>query len=93
MAFFKKLKDRLFNSSSKLEKGLDAIVDDGGEVDEKTPVIEDAQVTVVAATTDVTPEPEPEPELNQNLKSSRRLNLPQRPVSWAGSLDARPPSR
>ena len=43
MAFFKKLKDRLFNSSSKLEKGLDAIVDDGGEVDEKTPVIEGAQ--------------------------------------------------
>ena len=62
MAFFKKLKDQLFNSSSKLEKGLDAIVDDGGEVDEKTPVIEDAQVTVVAATTDVTPEPEPETE-------------------------------
>ncbi|MGH1330788.1 MAG: signal recognition particle-docking protein FtsY [Paracoccaceae bacterium] len=31
MAFFKKLKDRLFKSSSKLEEGLEAIVGDGGE--------------------------------------------------------------
>lgn len=30
MAFFKKLKDRLFKSSSKIEDGLDAIVGDGG---------------------------------------------------------------
>ncbi|PVA09979.1 signal recognition particle-docking protein FtsY [Pelagivirga sediminicola] len=29
MAFFKKLKDRLFNSSSKLDEGLDAIMQDG----------------------------------------------------------------
>lgn len=29
MSFFGKLKDRLFNSSSKLEDGLDAIIDDG----------------------------------------------------------------
>ena len=33
MAFFKKLKDRLFRSSSKLEEGLDAIVEDGGVED------------------------------------------------------------
>ena len=31
MAFFKKLKEKLFKSSSKLEEGLDAIVEDGGE--------------------------------------------------------------
>ncbi len=30
MAFFSKLKDRLFKSSSKIEEGLDAIVEDGG---------------------------------------------------------------
>jgi fused signal recognition particle receptor len=30
MAFFKKLKDRLFKSSSKIEDGLDAIVEEGG---------------------------------------------------------------
>ena len=34
MSFFKKLKDRLFKSSSKLEEGLDAIVEDGGEAEE-----------------------------------------------------------
>lgn len=32
MAFFSKLKERLFKSSSRLEEGLDAIVEDGGEV-------------------------------------------------------------
>ncbi len=31
MAFFSKLKDRLFKSSSKLEEGLDAIVEEGAE--------------------------------------------------------------
>ncbi len=30
MSFFKKLKDRLFRSSSKLEEGIDHIVKDGG---------------------------------------------------------------
>ena len=34
MAFFKKLKERLFKSSSKIEEGLDAIVEDGGEEEE-----------------------------------------------------------
>ena len=34
MAFFKKLKDRLFKSSSKIEDGLDAIVEDGGVEEE-----------------------------------------------------------
>lgn len=33
MAFFKKLKDRLFKSSSKIDEGLEAIVSDGGEAD------------------------------------------------------------
>ena len=34
MAFFKKLKERLFKSSSKIDAGLDAIVEDGGEAEE-----------------------------------------------------------
>ena len=33
MAFFSKLKERLFRSSSKLDQGLDAIVEDGGSVE------------------------------------------------------------
>ncbi|QUJ77168.1 signal recognition particle-docking protein FtsY [Sulfitobacter albidus] len=35
MAFFKKLKDRLFKSSSKIDEGLEAIVSDGGEAEER----------------------------------------------------------
>ncbi|MFV0358837.1 signal recognition particle-docking protein FtsY [Tropicimonas sp.] len=44
MAFFSKLRDRLFKSSSKLEEGLDAIVSDGGaeEPAEATPRAEPA---------------------------------------------------
>ena len=37
MAFFSKLKERLFRSSSKLDEGLDAIVSDGGEVEAADP--------------------------------------------------------
>ncbi|KIC42352.1 cell division protein FtsY [Ruegeria sp. ANG-R] len=48
MAFFSKLKDKLFKSSSRLEEGLDAIVEDGGE---ETPTPDP-----------VIPEPEPEPQ-------------------------------
>lgn len=44
MAFFKKLKERLFKSSSKIEEGLDAIVQDGGETD-----VEDVVVDSVSA--------------------------------------------
>ncbi|PLS21974.1 signal recognition particle-docking protein FtsY [Neptunicoccus cionae] len=36
MSFFKKLKDRMFKSSSKIEEGLDAIVEDGGTTDTET---------------------------------------------------------
>jgi len=51
MAFFSKLKDRLFKSSSKIEEGLDAIVEDGG-----------TEETVAATPDPVIPEPEPEPQ-------------------------------
>ena len=37
MAFFSKLKERLFKSSSKIDEGLDAIVEDGGEVETGAP--------------------------------------------------------
>ena len=51
MAFFKKLKDRLFRSSSKIDAGLEAIIEDGGE-----------QEAVVAQET-VEPEHEPQVEV------------------------------
>ena len=64
MSFFKKLKDRLFKSSSKLDEGLEAIVADGGEAEAEVlagveaepgprPAPEQAPVEI--------PEPEPEP--------------------------------
>ncbi len=51
MAFFSKLKDRLFKSSSKLEQGLDAIVEDSAEAPQP-------EATVAAAPT---PAPTQEP--------------------------------
>ena len=72
MAFFSKLKDRLFKSSSKLEEGLDAIVEDGGEevaaeeavvevVEEPAPAPEEEP----APEPEVAPEPEPESEVEE----------------------------
>jgi fused signal recognition particle receptor len=33
MSFFRKLKDRMFKSSSRLEEGLDAIVEEGADAE------------------------------------------------------------
>jgi len=46
MAFFKKLKERMFKSSSKIDEGLDAIVSDGGAEDTVT---EDDAARIAAA--------------------------------------------
>ncbi|WP_146344631.1 signal recognition particle-docking protein FtsY [Falsiphaeobacter marinintestinus] len=54
MAFFTKLKDRLFKSSSKLEEGLDAIIEDGGE--------EEAVTAAPPPDPEPVPQPEPEPQ-------------------------------
>ena len=43
MAFFKKLKDRLFRSSSKLEDGLDSIVAEGGSLEQD--IVENPQTS------------------------------------------------
>ncbi|MEM8578607.1 MAG: signal recognition particle-docking protein FtsY [Pseudomonadota bacterium] len=61
MAFFKKLKDRLFKSSSKLDEGLGALVEDGGEVDapqappEQAPPAPVPEATPTASAPDVPP--------------------------------------
>lgn len=69
MAFFSKLKERLFKSSSKLEEGLDAIVEEGGETPAKIAAVEPeapevepavAEPEVAEALAD-TPDPEPTP--------------------------------
>ncbi|WP_299352102.1 signal recognition particle-docking protein FtsY [uncultured Shimia sp.] len=76
MAFFSKLKDRLFKSSSKLEEGLDAIVEDGGE--EVAPDLSAAEGVVAEPvvtpaepepTSEPVPAPEPEPTPEPNATS------------------------
>ncbi|MEM8553385.1 MAG: signal recognition particle-docking protein FtsY [Pseudomonadota bacterium] len=54
MSFFKKLKDRMFKSSSKLEDGLDAIVEEEGTVEPAAP-----EQTPVPTPEPVAPPPEP----------------------------------
>jgi len=68
MAFFGKLRDRLFKSSSRLEQGLDAIVEEGAEEDQAAPEpVTEPELVAEVVTAPVeepepTPEPEPEPE-------------------------------
>ncbi|MDU8911317.1 signal recognition particle-docking protein FtsY [Aestuariicoccus sp. MJ-SS9] len=72
MSFFGKLKKKLFKSSSKLEEGLDAIVQEGGSAEPEepspppaappapeTPVQPEPEIRVVPEP----PAPEPEPEV------------------------------
>ncbi|APE43009.1 signal recognition particle-docking protein FtsY [Sulfitobacter alexandrii] len=74
MAFFKKLKDRLFKSSSKIDEGLEAIVSDGGEeeaagVDE---VMEEAPAAATAAlpeAVDREPAPLPAADAEPDIKT------------------------
>ncbi|MEG3661611.1 signal recognition particle-docking protein FtsY [Celeribacter halophilus] len=72
MSLFSKLKSRLMKTSSKLDEGLEAIVEDGGEessvsealVEEVVPTTEAPDTeTPEAPEPEVTPEPMPEPEL------------------------------
>lgn len=66
MAFFSKLKDRLFKSSSKLEKGLDAIVEDGG-----------TEENLAADPSPVVPAPQPEPQPVPELPEPAPENVPE----------------
>ena len=61
MAFFKKLKDRLFKSSSKIDEGLDAIVEDGGA---EEAVAETATQIPDEPQPDTFPDPQQKPEPN-----------------------------
>ncbi|NOR31426.1 MAG: signal recognition particle-docking protein FtsY [Sulfitobacter sp.] len=59
MAFFKKLKSKLFKSSSKIDEGLEAIVEEGGAVD--TPeTVEELPVDQVMDAPDIAVEELPE---------------------------------
>ena len=64
MAFFKKLKDRLFKSSSKIDEGLEAIVEEGGAADGEAAAPVDAVMDAPAVAAEAMPEatePSPQP--------------------------------
>ncbi|MEZ5778378.1 MAG: signal recognition particle-docking protein FtsY [Paracoccaceae bacterium] len=62
MSFFKKLKDKLFKSSSKLEEGLEAIVAEAAEDEETVELAEVGGETPADRATEPEPEPTREPE-------------------------------
>ena len=81
MGFFKKLKERLFKSSSKIDEGLDAIIDDGGEAEEVE--LEEGlktQKETVEFATSVEAEIEPaaiDPKLEQNVLNASETIEPE----------------
>ncbi|MGP1355539.1 signal recognition particle-docking protein FtsY [Roseicyclus sp.] len=80
MSFFKKLKDRMFKSSSKLDEGLDAIIEEGAaEAEDRDEDERDLPVTEARR-------PEPEPEREPEPEAEPEAELPQ-----ARPEPARPP--
>jgi fused signal recognition particle receptor len=73
MSFFKKMKERLFKSSSKIDEGLEAIVDEAAE-EIAEEIVEEVAETAPAPTPDESitapaiPQPEPTPEPAQPRK-------------------------
>ena len=81
MGFFKKLKERLFKSSSKIDEGLDAIIEDGGEAEEVE--LEEGlktQKETVEFTTSVEAEIKPapiDPKLERNVLNASETIEPE----------------
>jgi len=86
MAFFSKLKDRLFKSSSRLEEGLDAIVEDGGEE-----VVESPAAKLVEATEEKAPEPQAPPVSEAPVvDEAPAATAPEKSVELAPAPEAKP---
>ena len=92
MAFFSKLKERLFKSSSKLEEGLDAIIEEGG-VDEPAQPDVPEPTPEPAPVADPTPEPEPAPTPAPTppVPDPVPVEIPPRPVEVPGAPPAEVP--
>ncbi|SHG55639.1 signal recognition particle-docking protein FtsY [Cognatishimia maritima] len=105
MAFLSKLKDRLFKSSSRLEEGLDAIVEDGGEEISETQSEAPAEASEKTETPQAPPSPEPpaaevapaaiepEPRVEPTAAAPK---VPEKPVekpSLLGRLTGRQPAK
>ncbi|WP_159808934.1 signal recognition particle-docking protein FtsY [Litoreibacter roseus] len=80
MSFFRKLKDRLTRSSSKIDEGLDAIVEDGGTQEELAPTVtpEDPKPQPEPETPP-SPEPQPEPAPTEEPATPPPVEEPQTP--------------
>ena len=74
MGFFKKLKERLFKSSSKIDEGLDAIIEDGGEAEEvelEEGLKTQKETVEFATSVEVEIEPAPiDPKIEQKAKNA-----------------------
>lgn len=74
MGFFKKLKERLFKSSSKIDEGLDAIIEDGGEAEEvelEEGLKTQKETVEFATSVEVEIEPTPiDPKIEQKAKNA-----------------------
>ncbi len=63
MSFFGKLKDRLFKSSSKLDEGLDALIEEGADTEEtEAPQEAATEAPAPAEAPEPTPQPTPSPD-------------------------------
>ena len=83
MAFFSKLKDRLFKSSNKLDQGLDAIIDDGdgsSDAADNAPAAPEAPVVVPEA-----PEPSPSPVMDEAPAAATEDDAPEPPADVAAT--------
>ena len=74
MSFFKKLKSKLFKSSSKIEEGIDSIVEDGS-TDEAEIIIEVENSIARKYQPEILSEPEPEPEPEPEANKAKRSGV------------------
>ncbi len=81
MGFFKKLKERLFKSSSKIDEGLDAIIEDGGEAEEvelEEGIKTQKETVEFATSVEAEIEPAPiDPKLEQNVLNASETIEPE----------------
>ena len=81
MGFFKKLKERLFKSSSKIDEGLDAIIEDGGEAEEvelEEGLKTQKETVEFASSVEAEIEPAPiDPKLEQNVLNASETIEPE----------------
>lgn len=85
MSFFKKLKDRLTKSSSKIDQGLESIVDDGGEVEETqvtpvvAPVVEAPVISAeeTVAPSEVSEDPSPAADIAKETSAPSSQSAPE----------------